>query len=95
MPPQHFGVHLRCYSQLWNNVMRFSLYISKPNPACGVTIEMKPLQQYFHLVLPLYTSSTLNPWTKSYGTTFQIRPSSLAELSYGTIYDAVKGGCYS
>ena len=41
----------------------------------GVTIQMKPLQQYFHIVLFFwYVVLTLSLWMKSYGVTIQMKP---------------------
>ena len=41
----------------------------------GVTIQMKPLQQYFHMVLFIYyVVLTLSLWMKSCGVTIQMKP---------------------
>ena len=40
-----------------------------------VTIQMKPLQQYFHMVLFIYyVVLTLSLWMKSCGVTIQMKP---------------------
>ena len=44
----------------------------------GVTIQMKPLQQYFHLVLYIkYVVLTLSLWVYSYSVAIQMKTSSL------------------
>ena len=42
----------------------------------GVTIQMKPLQQYFHMVLFIWcvVLTFLRLWMKSYGVTIQMKP---------------------
>ena len=42
----------------------------------GVTIQMKPLWQYFHMVLfvQYVGTSILSLWMKSYGVTIQMKP---------------------
>ena len=41
----------------------------------GVTIQMKPLQQYFsHGTIYIVCFSNLSLWMKSYGVTIQMKP---------------------
>ena len=53
--------------------------------SCSVTIQMKPLQQYFHMVLFIYyVVLTLSLWMKCYGVTIQMKP--LQQYFHCTIY---------
>ena len=53
----------------------FVTLTSQRMKSCSVTIQMKPLQQYFHMVLFIYyVVLTLSLWMKSYGVTIQMKP---------------------